>query len=405
MLEAGDWRLIYVSEVDLSIDDGPGINEREFVRACLARYPDRIRYVVPAPVRPEVFSHPGIEYVRPHGNSLVRYPLHLRSAYQRVRAMVNREKVDGLVFRIGATPLLPGLLAARTGLPIIFKTLALYSVFGEVATRNPAKNAVSKLFFPMYRSVIANSLCADTVTHTYARWLSERFGIPQERITVVPNGANPDLFAPKDPLESRRRLGLSRFGTLYGYVGAMTRLRHVDLLLRAFARAALPADAGMLLVGGGGELEDLRALAQDLGIGERVVFTGPIPYASVPDHLGALDAAIDVTAVEMEVDGAVRRTSFSQKIPQYLLAGLPVVVWSCDGTEFVEQEGVGAVAQFGELADLTAALERVCGPNGALRVEQRARCRALAERTLSAEAVSDQRVQWWDRILKGAVAA
>ena len=58
-----------------------------------------------------------------------------------------------------------------------------------------------------------------------------------------------------------------------GYIGQLITRKGVDTLLRAFARANLP-NSQLILVGEGDERTRLEALAAELGIGDRTVFTG-----------------------------------------------------------------------------------------------------------------------------------
>ena len=56
----------YVTEVDVSVDNGRGINEREFVKILLEDYADEVTCVLPEPEFPRNFSDPAIRYVRQH---------------------------------------------------------------------------------------------------------------------------------------------------------------------------------------------------------------------------------------------------------------------------------------------------------------------------------------------------
>ncbi|MFB6725911.1 glycosyltransferase family 4 protein [Kribbella sp. NPDC056345] len=63
-----------------------------------------------------------------------------------------------------------------------------------------------------------------------------------------------------------------------------------DTLIRAWpgVLAAVPS-ATLLLVGGGPERERLERLAASIGVGESVVFTGPVPWSEIPPYLDAAD--------------------------------------------------------------------------------------------------------------------
>ena len=77
-------RFVYLTEVDISVDNGPGINEREFVSALLRRHRDEVVCVLPEPQRPEVFYDAGIRYVAAHHRQPLKYVGYLRESKQAV---------------------------------------------------------------------------------------------------------------------------------------------------------------------------------------------------------------------------------------------------------------------------------------------------------------------------------
>lgn len=113
-----------------------------------------------------------------------------------------------------------------------------------------------------------------TITQGLADDLSKRFG-SRDHLAAIPDGmrlpAQQPTALPTQPV--------------VGYAGHLYAWKGVDVLLRALAR--LPLAQG-LIVGGPEQEPDLaraKALAQELGIGERVTFTGLVEPAKVPDHL------------------------------------------------------------------------------------------------------------------------
>jgi phosphatidylinositol alpha-1,6-mannosyltransferase len=75
-----------------------------------------------------------------------------------------------------------------------------------------------------------------------------------------------------------------------------------DLLIRTFpeVRRQVP-DAALLIVSGGPYRNRLAAMARESGVGEHIVFTGSVPYASLPEHY----AAADVYAMPCRTRGRV----------------------------------------------------------------------------------------------------
>ena len=115
-----------------------------------------------------------------------------------------------------------------------------------------------------------------TLTHAIKSILIEQ-GVPGEKITVVPNGADwrHMITADRDP-EAARSLGLDG-KVVVGYVGSLLRYEGLDVLLRAFAKVAGDGKRAALLIVGEGEARaGLERLARTLGIEDFVRFTGRV---------------------------------------------------------------------------------------------------------------------------------
>jgi glycosyltransferase involved in cell wall biosynthesis len=115
-----------------------------------------------------------------------------------------------------------------------------------------------------------------TITRALANELAKRLG-ERPRLAVVPDGvrqpASPPTAIPADPV-------VAYAGHLYAWKG-------VDVLVNALA---LVPDARGLIVGGHAAEPDiarLKELARQLGIGDRVTFTGMVEPARVAEHLAA----------------------------------------------------------------------------------------------------------------------
>ena len=78
-----------------------------------------------------------------------------------------------------------------------------------------------------------------------------------------------------------------------GFIGSFYHYEGLDLLLQAVARltAELP-QLKVLLVGGGAMEGDLRNLAQQLNIVDRVVFTGRLPHEQMPAMYSLIDVLV-----------------------------------------------------------------------------------------------------------------
>ncbi len=116
-------------------------------------------------------------------------------------------------------------------------------------------------------------------------------GVPDERITVIPNAVDVSAFtfgAEADP-ELRRSLGLDG-KTVLGFAGSFYGYEGLDLLIRA-ARQLVDRypDLRVLLVGGGPQDANLKALVAELGLSDRVIFSGRVPHAVVQRYYELID--------------------------------------------------------------------------------------------------------------------
>lgn len=159
------------------------------------------------------------------------------------------------------------------------------------------------------------------------RFLEQRVlaqGLPADRLVYVPNGIHTARLTPPDPRRVaglRVALGLGD-APVVGYVGTLSQTTHnVGLLLDAFARLVrrLPA-ARLLLVGDGEDRTALERRANALGLAERALFVGPVPYPQVPLYLAQATVTVDPVS-----DDPVAAGRSPLKIVESLASGVPVV--------------------------------------------------------------------------------
>ena len=163
------------------------------------------------------------------------------------------------------------------------------------------------------------------------RALTEVYGATAERIDVVPCGVDLARFRPLDKSLARRELGLNGEKTVL-FVGRMEPLKGLDVLLSAAARVDEPR-LKVLVVGGDGEateeLRRLRALSDDLGIGEQVCFVGPVGHDKLPLFYNAADLCVVPSYYE----------SFCLVALEAMACGTPVVGSRVDGLTVTIRDG------------------------------------------------------------------
>ncbi|MGW7086101.1 glycosyltransferase [Streptomyces sp. NPDC054871] len=226
----------------------------------------------------------------------------------------------------------------------------------------PLTAGVRALYLTGERLGRATVAVSPSVAERLSRW-----GVPRQRIHVVPNGIDvePFRFDPRARIAARRQLGLPDDAFVVGGVGRLAPGKRFDVLLHALA--ALPRDVRVLLVGGGPDEDRLRAMAAQLGVADRVLFAGERPHLSTAaDGLPALLAAMDILASPSPEE------AFGLAVVEGIAAGLPVLYVRCPAVEDLPPDAAtGAERVTGDPDSFARALLRArsAGPRPRLPLE------------------------------------
>lgn len=177
-------------------------------------------------------------------------------------------------------------------------------------------------------------------------------GIPRERITLIPNSADPAMFSPEDDGAAfRREHGLEKAFVVL-YAGAHGMSNDLGVVLDA-AQALAETNPGVRIVflGDGKEKPALQQKAQEMEL-ENVLFLPPVPKAAMAAALAGADACLAILKPLDEY-----KTTYPNKVFDYMAAGRPVIL-AIDGVirAVVEAAGCGFFVSPGDAASLAAAV-------------------------------------------------
>jgi glycosyltransferase involved in cell wall biosynthesis len=130
---------------------------------------------------------------------------------------------------------------------------------------------------------LADAIIATNELH---RRMFIRRGIPEDKISIYMNLANPEIFKKIEHPGEKNKFTFIYHGTLAHRLG-------IDIMLRAL-KLALMEDGGLrLMIVGSGEYTDtLKRLADELKLGDAVTFSGYVPIAELSGCIGRADAGI-----------------------------------------------------------------------------------------------------------------
>jgi len=161
--------------------------------------------------------------------------------------------------------------------------------------------------------------------------LVEAYGVPSQRIAVVPCGVDTLRFRPMKRARVRCRLRLPDNGRLVLVVGRIEPLKGIDVLLRAVAQVDTPF---RLLVVGGDSKDaarkgQLATLAEELNISGRVSFLDAVAHDDLPLYYNAADVCVVPSYYE----------SFGLVALEAMACGVPVVASRVGGLKETVEDG------------------------------------------------------------------
>lgn len=177
--------------------------------------------------------------------------------------------------------------------------------------------------------------------------LSREYGVPAEKIRVIPGGVETARFTPHNKEEARRRLGWPEKAPIVLCVRRLTNRMGLATLIEAFATLRADHPEARLIIAGRGRLEaELRQTAASAGCAESVLFTGFLPDEELPFAYAAADFSI-VPSESLEGFGLTTLESLGCGTPVLVtpVGGLPETVCELDPSLILAGKDAPSLAQ------------------------------------------------------------
>ena len=172
---------------------------------------------------------------------------------------------------------------------------------------------------------------SDVVRDRLVRW-----GVPADKISMIPNGLDADAltFDAEARRRARAQFGISPETFVLGSLGRLDSNKRIDMVIEA-AAPLLGERCVLLIVGRGEGLEPAKAAAARAGVADRVIFAGF--QADTVAMLSALDLYVMASAQE----------TFGLAALEAMACGLPVLYTTCpalDGVSTTQARQVAGTA-------------------------------------------------------------
>lgn len=250
--------------------------------------------------------------------SLLDYLLFLK-----LRSIIKTKNIDLIHAHHYEGALLSYAARAIHGIPVIYD--AHTTLAGELLYYRRWNIKIISKFLDFHVPKWAN------FTITVSEELKEEFchfGISNNKIEVLPTGINPEAFAKgnSSKIVKKYHLGTRK---IVAYTGSLVNYQGIEYLIRAMAFVFKELEDTRLLLVGDGNIKEYLDKCIELGIQDKVIFTGPRPFSEIPDYL----AAADIT-----VNPRINCPGMPQKLTNYMMARKAIV--SFEGAAKILSHGI-----------------------------------------------------------------
>ena len=203
-------------------------------------------------------------------------------------------------------------------------------------------------------------------------------------VTLIPNGADPDMFNPFDLGVKFRRSHHLKNKFVVVYAGAHGMSNDLNVLLDAAKLLEKEQEIQILLLGDGKEKFNLQSYAVQIGV-RNVLFLPPVPKMEMAMALAGADACI---AILKPIDEY--KTTYPNKVFDYMAAGRPVIL-AIDGVirEVVTAADCGISSTPGDPRSLADAILKLAA-NRDRSVEMGINGRRYLEENFSRQVIAEK---------------
>jgi glycosyltransferase involved in cell wall biosynthesis len=207
-------------------------------------------------------------------------------------------------------------IAKNAGVPVVFRALDVSHLIRKGLTSQLVKLA-EKYVYRRATLISANNLFLGN----YVTNLGRRLDSPIVNFPPL----DVDHFSRKNRQQVRTNLSIAQDSFVATYMGSLFPFSGLLQVISDFSQLSKSDDR--LLIIGGGEIEnELRKKVKELDLENRVIFTGVISYAELPDYLSVSDVLINPFEPTL-----VTNLALPHKVLQYLATGIPTVSTKLSG--------------------------------------------------------------------------
>mgnify|MGYP001256284743 CR=1 FL=1 len=249
-----------------------------------------------------------------------------------------------MIFRLGPLPIIESFIVLLFKPKFVIKTVDRGNI-----EWNSGSNFLNYVHVFLCRYLFKSAYCIDTVSAFTREAVldsisnsTEKISELRDKIKIISNGVNTELFSQYSKDRSRKLLKLDKYDYLIGYTGnyALSRGGKEAIQVTALLKNA-GYSIGCIILGYEPNQRDLEDLCKSHEVMDCVSFIGSIPFKDVPKYTSALDVGFSI--LSQDLSGAS-----PQKVRQYVASGAKVIT-TPGSDEFIQEIGCGFVVSYGDI--------------------------------------------------------
>jgi len=244
------------------------------------------------------------------------------------------QRFDGTLF------LSPAVLFSKLyNIPLVMEVNGI--MVDEASLKNSPKlytymlKFCEKIYYSRAYKIIA-------VTEGLKEEITKLYNIPEEKVTVIGNGVNTEVFKPLlDSFDLKKKYGLTG-KKIVTFVGVLEPWQGLEYLVES-AKKVLEnkPDVVFLIIGNGPLKKILIKKARDMKIEENFVFTGSVPYEEVPIYINMSDMCVAPFILKRNDKIGISPL----KIYEYMACGKAIVCSKIKNLHFLDEIKAGILVE------------------------------------------------------------
>lgn len=393
-------KILYVSSVDISLPEGPSVNEREFCWGLYQIFGERVQFILPKPEKKvdELSKYQILHVRRCDNRNPYKFILHQIDLSKKLCNIINIYNFDLIFTRLGLIPI--GLWFGFRGKnhPLFIKHLTgivdLYNI-NDSAVVQYLKKAIGMMQVEITKRLLKKAIAADTPTQAHLQRIKNTYKVSSELVLQIENATNTARFQPMDINEAKIQCRLQKFNPIIGYVGGRPWERGgnemisvAPELLKQFPKL------GFVIIGGGEGMANLLERIEKSGLSSSFYCPGVIDYEDIPLYINSFNVGIAFDRPDrFKLVG-----NSNQKVRQYISCGKPVVVTK-GGNEFIDSNNLGSIVNTENLSEVVNAIKYWISLNKFKQEQHSQKAISFACANFSIEKAIIQRIAFFDKRL------